>query len=156
MPTDQSASPAAKKPRAALPRSAVRRPFFASRPAPVPRDARQAALAEWRGLDLDPLERAWADQSQPVAAVLNRVVAELNLDRRLAEAEVFKAWGQLVDPAVAAHAQPAGLRNGTLFVNVDSSVWLNEIVRYRRREILDRLQHAFGPDMVAKISFRVG
>ena len=49
-----------------------------------------------------------------------------------------------------------GLRKGTLFVTVDSSVWLSEIVRYRRKEILDRLQHSFGRDFITKISFRVG
>ena len=40
---------------------------------------------------------------------------------------------------MTAHAQPHNLHKGTLFVNVDSSVWLSEIVRYRRKEILDRL-----------------
>jgi len=35
-------------------------------------------------------------------------------------------------------------------------VWLDEIVRYRRKEILDRLQHSFGRDFIARISFRVG
>jgi len=39
---------------------------------------------------------------------------------------------------------------------VDSNVWLSEIVRYRRQEILQRLQHAFGKELVARISFRVG
>ena len=29
-------------------------------------------------------------------------------------------------------------------------------VRYRRHEILQRLQHAFGPNLIARISFRVG
>jgi len=46
-----------------------------------------------------------------------------------------------------AHAQPTGLCKGTLFVAVDSSVWLSEIVRYRRKEILARLQHSFGTDV---------
>ena len=55
-----------------------------------------------------------------------------------------------------AHAQPTGLNKGTLFVTVDSSVWLSEIVRYRRKEILNRLQHGFGKEMIARISFRVG
>jgi predicted nucleic acid-binding Zn ribbon protein len=62
----------------------------------------------------------------------------------------------LLDPNIVAHAQPAGIRKGTLFVIVDSSTWLSEIVRYRRKEILDRLQHAFGREMVQRISFRVG
>ena len=44
-------------------------------------------------------------------------------------------------------------RSLALFVTVDSSVWLAEIVRYRRKEILDRLQHSFGKDLIARISF---
>lgn len=135
---------------------AVRRPFFRRRTEAPRRDARQTVLAEWRRVDLEPLEKARVNNARSVEAVLQEVVTDLNLDRRLAEAEVFKAWSHLVDPVIAAHAQPAGLRNGTLFVNVDHSVWLEEIVRYRRREILARLQHAFGQDLVAKISFRLG
>jgi predicted nucleic acid-binding Zn ribbon protein len=62
----------------------------------------------------------------------------------------------LIDPNIVAHAQPTGVRKGTLFVTVDNSVWLSEIVRYRRKEILDRLQHSFGRELIQRISFRVG
>lgn len=85
-----------------------------------------------------------------------RVLKELRIDRRQAEAEVVKVWRDLLDPTIVAHAQPTGLHKGTLFVTVDSSAWLSEIVRYRRKEILDRLQHAFGRDLIKKISFRAG
>lgn len=85
-----------------------------------------------------------------------QVLKELGLERRCTETEILKVWNHLIDPNIVAHAQPTGLRKGTLFVNVDSSVWLNEIVRYRRREILERLQHSFGRDLVARISFRIG
>jgi hypothetical protein len=30
------------------------------------------------------------------------------------------------------------------------------VVRYRRREILERLQHSFGRETVVRISFRIG
>jgi predicted nucleic acid-binding Zn ribbon protein len=85
-----------------------------------------------------------------------RVLSELRIDKRRGEAEVVKVWSHLLDPAIVAHAQPTGLNKGTLFVTVDSSVWLSEIVRYRRKEILDRLQHSFGRDFITRISFRVG
>jgi len=65
-------------------------------------------------------------------------------------------WNSLIDPAVTAHAQPANLHKGTLFVNVDNSAWLSEIVRYRRREILERLQTSYGKTAIQKISFRIG
>ena len=118
--------------------------------------SRQRVFAQWRGVDLAPLERAQALRAQPASALLPRVLAGLHLDRRRSEAEVVKVWNNLIDPTIVAHAQPTGIRKGTLFVTVDSSVWLSEIVRYRRKEILDRLQHSFGRDFITKISFRAG
>ncbi len=117
---------------------------------------RQRALAQWRGIDLAPVEEGRALRAKPVGAVLPKVLRDLRIDRRCLEAEVVKVWNQLLDPNIVAHAQPTGLRNGTLFVTVDTNVWLSEIVRYRRREILDRLQHSFGREFITKISFRVG
>jgi hypothetical protein len=134
--------------------------FFASRfqppLGPGRASARQRVLAQWRGMDLAPLEKGRSDYARPAGAFLPKVLTELRLDRRRAEAEVIKVWNHLIDPNIVAHAQPTGLNKGTLFVTVDSSVWLSEIVRYRRKEILDRLHHSFGPDFIAKISYRVG
>ena len=121
-----------------------------------PTRAGRRVLAAWRGIDLTEQELARADRARSTAAVMPNLLKRLGLDQRRREAEVAKVWKNLIDPSVTAHAQPAGLHKGTLFVNVDSNVWLSEIVRYRRHEILQRLQHAFGPDFIARISFRVG
>jgi predicted nucleic acid-binding Zn ribbon protein len=118
--------------------------------------ARRRVLTQWRGVDLAPMESAQAVRARVVGDVLSRVMSDLRMDDRRAEAEIVKVWNSLLDPNIVAHAQPAGLRKGTLFVNVDSSVWLSEIVRYRRKEILNRLQHSFGTNLIKKISFRVG
>jgi predicted nucleic acid-binding Zn ribbon protein len=115
---------------------------------------REQALTEWRGWNWAAEEKALRNSEQGVAEVMPRVLSVLRMERRLGEAEILKVWNSQMDPVVAAHAQPTGLRNGTAFVSVDSSVWLDEIVRYRRREILERLQNSFGREMVARISFR--
>jgi hypothetical protein len=123
---------------------------------PPKKNSRQRVLAQWRGIDLTPLEKARAFTTKTTGLVIPGVLKNLHIDNRQAEIEVVKVWNNAIDPTIVAHAQPVGLRKGTLFVNVDSSVWLNEIVRYRRKEILDRLQHSFGREFVARISFRVG
>jgi hypothetical protein len=117
---------------------------------------RQRALAAWRGIDLSAAEKTQNNRTTKVESVMPRVLANLRIDSRRSEAEIVKVWNELIDPNIVAHAQPVGLRKGTLFVTVDSSVWLSEIVRYRRKEILDRLQHSFGRETVARIAFRVG
>lgn len=123
---------------------------------PGKRSARQRVLAAWRGVDLAPLEKARAPSAKSVADVLPKVLGTVRMDRRQAEAEIVKVWNAAMDANLVKHAQPTGLTRGTLFVTVDSSVWLAEIVRYRRREILERLQHSFGKELVARISFKVG
>jgi hypothetical protein len=117
---------------------------------------RERAFALWHGTNLVELRKERELTARPVSTVMKNVLSDLRIDKRRAEAEVVKVWNNLLDPIVVAHAQPTGLRKGTLFVAVDSSVWLDEIVRYRRKEILDRLQHSFGRDLIAKISFRIG
>jgi predicted nucleic acid-binding Zn ribbon protein len=118
--------------------------------------ARAKVLAAWRGVDYRPLEAARITPARRAGDVLPELLKDLRLDARQAEAEVVKVWNSLIDPAVTAHAQPANLHKGTLFVNVDNSAWLSEIVRYRRKEILERLQTSFGKSVVQKISFRIG
>ena len=118
--------------------------------------ARQKVLAQWRGVDLAPIEAAKAVRARDAGKVVSKVLADLKMDSRRADIEIVKVWNELLDPNITAHAQPHNLHKGTLFVNVDSSAWLSEIVRYRRKEILDRLQHSFGKNLVQKISFRTG
>lgn len=116
----------------------------------------QQALADWRRVNLVEEEKALTQSAKSVGTILPEVLKGLGLDRKRGELEIQKAWGHLIDPLIVRHAQPAGLAKGTLFVNVDSNAWLDEIVRYRRREILQRLQHAFGKDVIQRISFRTG
>jgi predicted nucleic acid-binding Zn ribbon protein len=128
--------------------------FFVLPPKKI--SARQKVLAQWRGVDLAPIEAAKAVRARDAGNVVSKVLADLKMDSRRADIEIVKVWNELLDPNLTAHAQPHNLHKGTLFVNVDSSAWLSEIVRYRRKEILDRLQFSFGKKLIQKISFRVG
>ena len=92
------------------------------------RTSRQKALAELHGVDLVPLEKARSNPARAVGDVMPGILSHLRMDRRQSEAEIARAWNHLIDPVLTAHAQPAGLARGTLFVNVDSSVWFDEIM----------------------------
>jgi hypothetical protein len=132
------------------------RPFYRKRSTFRGARARERVLSEWRGIDLAPLEKAAAPSTRRLEQILPGVMTGMRMDCRRAEAEIVKVWNSSMDPNITAHAQPTGIRNGTLFITVDSNAWLSEIVRYRRKEILDRLRHSFGGEMIRKVSYRVG
>lgn len=128
----------------------------ASRPRRGGDRGRRRVLAAWRGVDLTEAERARASAGRSLADLLPRVLQGIRIDRRQAESQIAILWNQIVDPQIAAHAQPVALVRGTLVVAVDNSVWLEELVRYRREEILERVQDAFGKTTVRKIAYRIG
>lgn len=116
----------------------------------------EAILAEWRRINLVEQEKARKPSTKSVSEIMPGVLQRVGLDRKRSELEILKVWNNLMDPVVAQHATPVGLAKGTLFINVDSNVWLDELVRYRSRDILLRLKNSFGPDLIQKLSFRVG
>ena len=118
--------------------------------------AKQRVLAQWRGVDVTATEIAQKNNAQRVGDLVPQVLSGFRIEQKRGEIEIVKVWNDLIDPNIVAHAQPVGLNKGTLFVNVDNSVWLSEIVRYKRKEILERLQHSFGREVIQRISFRVG
>lgn len=107
-------------------------------------------------MDLAALERERVWRPKTATQVVPATVERFGLARPHNLDEIVKVWNDLLDPTLTAHAQPTAHQRGTLFVTVDSSVWLDEIVRYRRKEILSRLQSAFGQEMIARLSFRTG
>jgi len=119
-------------------------------------DARRRALSAWRGVDLTSQEQSRRITARGAADVMSRALKEINLEQKRADVEILSVWKDLMDPEVVEHAKPANLHKGTLFVDVDSSVWLDEIVRYRQRDILRNLQNSFGRQKIRKISFRIG
>jgi predicted nucleic acid-binding Zn ribbon protein len=70
-------------------------------------------------------------------------------------AQLAQEWKQIVGEAVAAHSRPGRLQNGRLDVFVDSSVWLSELSRHGKAEVLrnlrDRLPHAGVRDVLFRL-----
>lgn len=65
--------------------------------------------------------------------------------------QLAEEWDKLVGDLTAGHARPGGLRGQALVVYVDSAAWLNELARYRRPDMLVRLQKRFGAGRIKSI-----
>lgn len=133
-----------------------KQPCSPDSPASPKHTGKARALADWWGVPSSEAEVSLRRRPQILKDLTRDLVEKLQFKKRQSETEILRVWAESMDPTVAAHANPAGFRNGTLFVKVDCNVWLHEIVRYRQKEILDRLQSSFGRKKIQKLSFRIG
>jgi predicted nucleic acid-binding Zn ribbon protein len=116
---------------------------------------RTQVLREWRphytGADA-PLAQ-FANSTNKLVPL---VMKQLGLEQRLQQSQVFYLWGDIVGSDIARHAQPVSLRNGLLVVAVDHPVWLQELSRYHKPLIMQRVQERIGKKAVRDIAFRIG
>jgi predicted nucleic acid-binding Zn ribbon protein len=112
-------------------------------------------LQEWQ-----PFGRHDRHLDRPRAASLERlvpgVVRGLGLEQRLHQSQLFFLWTQIVGEDIARHAQPVSLKNAFLVVAVDHPVWLQELERFHKPMILQKIQARVGKQTVKQIVFRIG
>ncbi len=84
------------------------------------------------------------------------VMKGLGLEQRLQQSQVFFLWPQIVGADIAQHAQPVSLRNGNLVVAVDHPIWLQELSRYHKTLLLQKIKERIGNKAIRNIVFRIG
>jgi predicted nucleic acid-binding Zn ribbon protein len=92
-------------------------------------------------------------RSKPTAVreVLERYLASSGLGRRLAQAGVIPEWPRLVGPQIAAVTAPESVTpDGTLFVRVATSPWMNEL-QLLTPEIMARVNAGRGAGRIKTI-----
>ncbi len=87
---------------------------------------------------------------QPFGALINRLVQDRGWERTVAEAAVMGRWGTLVGADVAAHSQPASLRDGQLVLVAESTAWATQL-RLLSAGILATLARELGTGVVTGI-----
>ncbi len=92
----------------------------------------------------DPLPPRAPTEEHAVGAILPGVLAELGLADDHWREQLAAEWASTVGPAIGAHTRPGRYRDGFLTVFVDSSVWLNELLRFGQAPLLAKLQARYG------------
>lgn len=90
-----------------------------------------------------------------VGEVLGNSLKRLDLSYRLSEYGVWPVWDEIVGKTIAVNAQPEKIRNGTLFVKVTSSVWMQQL-QFMKEMIAEKLNHRLNREVVKNIFFVVG
>ena len=114
---------------------------------------RVRVLREWQPFG------QWDAPARPASALqelVPGVMKRLGLEQRLVQAQIFHQWATIVGADVARHAQPVSLKNGLLVVAVDHPVWLQELARYHKPLLLQKIRDRVGQPALRDIVFRIG
>ncbi len=93
---------------------------------------------------------------EAIGPIVRNIVNRLGLKDLAASSRVFEIWPAAVGAAIAGHTRPHSLRDGILVVHVDSSVWLAQLERFRKKQIREKLNRELSGPVVKKIVFRIG
>lgn len=95
-------------------------------------------------------------EPEAIGPIVRDILSRLGMKELLVSSRVFEIWSAVVGEPIAGHAQPHSLREGTLIVHVDSSVWLAQLERFRKKQIREKLNRELPHPMVKRILFRIG
>ena len=95
-----------------------------------------------------------AEEISSLRRALERSLRDLGLQKRLKIEQLTMLWPKIVGPGVAKIASPAQFRNGTLFIDVADSVWMQEL-KFQEGELIDRLNDALREPLVRRLFFQL-
>jgi predicted nucleic acid-binding Zn ribbon protein len=88
------------------------------------------------------------DEPRSLSDALRRVRRDLGAPEPGALERLRRRWPELVGPALAAHSEPAGVREGRLRVVVDDPAWGGQF-RYLHDALVTAVSEAF-PDLAIR------
>jgi hypothetical protein len=92
---------------------------------------------------------------QPIGSVLQAVVHQHGLTARLFEHQLPQRWADIAGSAIAAQSRPDHIRFRKLYLFVQNSVWLQQLVFLKPR-LIEKINEAAGSNVITDIVLRVG
>ncbi len=90
-----------------------------------------------------------------ISPILKGIVKDLGLEKGIASAVLQIHWREIVGPQIASHTYPAEIRFDTLYLLVDSAVWMHQL-SFLKKEIIEKCNRLLESAPIRKLSLRTG
>jgi predicted nucleic acid-binding Zn ribbon protein len=91
--------------------------------------------------------------TQTIASVIKDYLKEAQIEGKLKEVQVVNSWEELVGKAIARRTNRIYIKNGKLFLYMNSSIVKNELMMHREG-IIERINTNAGEEIVKEIVIR--
>lgn len=97
---------------------------------------------------------------QHIKEILETVLKETGLEKQILDHGALLCWDRIAGEKISSHTKALYVERGTLFVEVDSSVWMHRL-QLQEQDLLSRLhreceKQAPGGEPIRQIRFRMG
>ena len=88
-------------------------------------------------------------------STIGEILGTLPVKERVKEYGLWKVWDKLAGEAVSRHCQPDRLKDGILFLKVDSPVWMQQL-QFMKSLILEKVNVYMKENAVKDVRFQIG
>jgi predicted nucleic acid-binding Zn ribbon protein len=91
----------------------------------------------------------------PIRSVLGEVLRSCRPEADGDMLDVWRLWDRTVGEVIAENTRPAAFKGRLLLVYAASSTWVHQL-QFLKAELIEKLNHASGRELVGDIKFKVG
>lgn len=88
-------------------------------------------------------------------STIGEILGKLPVKDKVKEYGLWKVWDKLAGEAVSRHCQPDRLKDGILFLKVDSPVWMQQL-QFMKSLIIDKVNGYMGANAIRDARFQIG
>ncbi|MEW6408992.1 MAG: DUF721 domain-containing protein [Nitrospirota bacterium] len=88
---------------------------------------------------------------QRISSILSCIIKTFGLESNLQLRKLFDSWVQIVGDTIALHSSPERLRQGILYVAVDSPIWMQQL-SFFKKDLIEKVNGAWSMEHGARIS----
>lgn len=89
---------------------------------------------------------------EKINKIVDRTIETLGLKKSMQEIASIDVWPKVVGKMIASKTKPKKVRGSKLWVEVSSSVWMNELLYWKPR-LISRINKALGNKVIEDIIF---
>lgn len=111
-------------------------------------------LLEWYGKKRADSEMvAYLPDSKPISEWIDKVTQGLGTSEQLNVLDLKENWEKLVGKDIANVSKPVSMGNGKLVVEVTRTMWLNQLQKKYKNEMIDKINCHCNADVCSDILF---